>query len=105
VGEIGFEIHVDHSPLPLARSFFYRPAPEPKWTAVDATAAAQTVELPAITEALAPRRVTPLVRFDLARWYDLKAPGTYRVTLRFTKGGLFDLEVNFPAQYFEITRP
>ena len=38
------------------------------------------------------------------KWYDLKQPGTYLLTMKFTQGGLFDSERNLYTEYLEIAR-
>jgi hypothetical protein len=44
---------------------------------------------------------TSLLDFDLAKFYDLKSAGSYRVT--FTQLGTLDLTRNISPQYFELT--
>ncbi len=102
--ELGLEIHLAYSPRPAMRAFIYPPGPELKWVPVTPVAQAPPVDLPAAAGLLTPMRVTPLVGFDLAKRFDLTAPGTYRLVLKFKKGGLFDYEAAIPAEYLEVTR-
>ena len=99
-GNVGLEIQLDYCPRPMNSILTFPPPPNVKWVPVTAKLPLQ-VNLWPIPAALVTLAGTSLLDFDLAKFYDLKLAGSYRMT--FTQLGTLDLTRNISPQYFELT--
>ena len=101
-GDLGLSIQLDYCPQPVNAIFTFPPSPEPKWEPVAAKAPLR-VDLSPVAATLSPLAKNVLFQLDLAKEYDLKWPGSYRLTLKFKKAGRFDSAGSISPQYFELT--
>ncbi|HEY0256986.1 MAG TPA: hypothetical protein VGC39_06055, partial [Candidatus Methylacidiphilales bacterium] len=99
--QLGIEIHLDYSPLPRSTLFTFPPPPEPNWTPLPAKAAPR-IDLPFLPPTLASLQKQALFQLDLAQWYDVKLPGTYRLVFKFKKGALVQADAALSPKYFEL---
>jgi hypothetical protein len=98
--DLGLEIQLDYCQRPVSAIFTFPPSLDVRWEAVAAKIPLQVNLLP-IPATLVTLAGNPLLDFDLTKFYDLKLPGSYRVT--FKKLGALDSTRNISPQYFELT--
>jgi hypothetical protein len=84
---LGMDLRLTY--FPGSFETFRNAGPNQKWETVAARADAQVEFIPNLPAVETLKRAD-FARFDLARVFDLSAPGVYRVFLSFEKGGLFE---------------
>jgi len=98
----GIKLSVSFTPHPRNETFTFPPNPAVKWDVL-APKAPVTLEVLPLPSVIAPLDGKPYLRFDLAKWYDFNAPGTYRVEFQFIKDSPFASEFGHLPMDFEVS--
>ena len=96
------KLTVSFTPHPRKETFTFPPNPGVKWNILvpKTPVSLEVLQLPSV---IAPLDGKPYLRLDLAKWYDFKAPGTYRVEFQFIKNSPFASEYGHLPMDFELS--
>jgi hypothetical protein len=83
-------------------TYTFPPRPAVKWDVL-VPKAPVSVEVLALPPVLTPLDGKPYLRLDLAKSYDLSAPGTYRVEFQFIKKSPFASDYGHQPMDFEVS--
>jgi hypothetical protein len=101
--EAGVKLTVSHTPQPYAATFTFPPNPAVKWDVLVPMAPVE-LRVEALPAVMAPLEGKTYFRLDLAKWYDLRAPGTYRVEWQFVGWSPFASEYGHLPMSFEVVK-
>lgn len=96
------KLTVSFTPHPYKECFTYPPNTAVKWKTLDPSAPVEMTVQP-LPEAMKPLDGKTYLRLDLAKSYDLSAPGTYKVEWQFVKESPFAANYGHLPLCFEVT--
>ena len=99
--DAGIKLTVSYTPHPDAETFTFPPNPAVRWDVLVPKAPVEVTVAP-LPAVMTPLEAKTYFRLDLAQWYDLAAPGTYRVEWQFVGASPFASAYGHLPMSFEV---